>query len=164
MTGSFHLVYKEIYKDQSIEIYCFSQFMPGGIGSSHYYAIIDDYTLPGNFDCRSHNPFLASEDTGNQPTPEHSLALAAAKAYCEREAEALERRGDELLSLSLSYREAKTLLRAIRVAWKHEQIATHNLGERIEVLLQEPSAVGLTRPTNLLSRALTKIRRSLSIE
>lgn len=83
MTGSFHLVYKEIYKDQSIEIYCFSQFMPGGIGSSHYYAIIDDYKLPGDFDCRSHNPFWPSEDAGNQPTPEHSSALAAAKAYCD---------------------------------------------------------------------------------
>ncbi|MEG4059166.1 MULTISPECIES: hypothetical protein [unclassified Microcoleus] len=114
MTGSFYLVYKEIYKDQSIEIYRFSQFMLGGIGSSHYYAIIDDYTLPGNFDCRSHNPFRASEDT--QPTPEHSSALAAAKAYCDskskaREQRQSEQREDELLSLTLFYRKVQTLLR-----------------------------------------------------
>ena len=114
MTGSFHLVYKEIYKDQSIEIYCFSQFAPGGVGSSHYYAIIDDYRLPGAFDCRSHNPFRASEDTGNQPTPEHSSALAAAKAYCDTRVQPSEQpseqREDELLSLTLFYRKVKTLL------------------------------------------------------
>jgi hypothetical protein len=40
------LVYEETYKDQSIKIYCFSQFAPGGVGSSHFYAIIDDYRLP----------------------------------------------------------------------------------------------------------------------
>lgn len=115
MTASMYLVYQEIYKDQSIEIYCFSQFMPGGVGSSHYYAIIDDYTLPGNLDCRSHNPFCASEDTGNQPTPEHSSALAAAKAYCDSKSKASEQRQseqreDELLSLTLFYRKVKTLL------------------------------------------------------
>jgi hypothetical protein len=77
------LVYEETYKDQSIKIYCFSQFAPGGVGSSATHAIIDDYTLPGDFDRRSHNPFRPSEDTGNQPTPEHSSALAAAKAYCD---------------------------------------------------------------------------------
>ena len=89
--------------------------MPGGIGSSHYYAIIDDYTLPGNFDCRSHNPFCASEDTGNGPAPEHSSALAPAKAYCDskskaREQRQSEQREDELLSLTLFYRKVKTLL------------------------------------------------------
>ncbi|NQE35789.1 hypothetical protein [Microcoleus asticus] len=92
MTGSFHLVYKEIYKDRSIEIYRFSQFMPGGVGSSHYYAIIDDCTLPGNFDGRSHNPFCPSEDTGNPPTPKDSSALAAAKAYCDSKSKASEQR------------------------------------------------------------------------
>jgi hypothetical protein len=61
MTPSMSLVYEETYKDQSIEIYCFSHFAPGGVGSSHFYAIIDDYRLPGNFDGRSHNPFCPSE-------------------------------------------------------------------------------------------------------
>jgi hypothetical protein len=61
MTPSMSLVYEETYKDQSIEIYCFSHFAPGGVGSSYFYAIIDDYRLPGNFDGRSHNPFCPSE-------------------------------------------------------------------------------------------------------
>jgi len=61
-------------------------FAPGGVGSSYFYAIIDDYRLPGNFDGHSHNPFCASEDTGNPPTPKHSSALAAAKAYCDTRA------------------------------------------------------------------------------
>jgi hypothetical protein len=47
MTGHFSKVYEETYKDQSIEIYCFSQFAPGGVGSTHFYAIIDGYRLPG---------------------------------------------------------------------------------------------------------------------
>ena len=114
MTGSMDLVYKEIYKDQSIEIYHFSQY-GGGAGSSCYSAIIDDYTLPGDFDRRSHNPFRPSEDTGNQPTPEHSSALAAAKAYCDSKSKASEQRQseqreDELLSPTLFYRKVKTLL------------------------------------------------------
>ncbi|WP_333251448.1 hypothetical protein [Microcoleus sp. Pol7_B2] len=108
------LVYKEIYKDQSIEIYRFSQFMPGGVGYSCYSAIIDDYTLPGDFDRRSHNPFRPSEDTGNQPTPKHSSALAAAKAYCDTRVQPSEQpseqREDELLPLTLFYRKVKTLL------------------------------------------------------
>ncbi|MEG4294631.1 hypothetical protein Q5692_38435 [Microcoleus sp. C2C3] len=78
------LVYEETYKDQSIEIYCFSQFAPGGVGSSYFWAIINDYRLPGNFDGRSHNPFCPSENTGNPRTPKQSSALAAAKAYCDR--------------------------------------------------------------------------------
>jgi hypothetical protein len=90
MTPSMSLVYEETYKDQSIEIYCFSHFAPGGVGSSYFYAIIDDYRLPGNFDGRSHNPFCASEDTGNPPTPKHSSALAAAKAYCDSKSKASE--------------------------------------------------------------------------
>jgi len=65
------LVSEETYKDQSIEIYCFSHCAPGGVGSSYFSAIIDDYRLPGNFDGRSHNPFCASEDAENAPTPEH---------------------------------------------------------------------------------------------
>jgi hypothetical protein len=39
MTGHFCKVYEETYKDQLIEIYCFSQFAPGGVGSSHFYVI-----------------------------------------------------------------------------------------------------------------------------
>lgn len=89
MTGHFQKVYEETYKNQLIEIYCFSQFAPGGVGSSHFYAIIDDYELPGHFDCRSHNPFCPSEDTGYLPTPEQSEALAAAKAYCDRSLSAI---------------------------------------------------------------------------
>lgn len=84
MTGHFHKVYEETYKNHMIEIYRFSQFAPGGVGSSHFYAIIDNYKLPGNFDCHSHNPFSPSKDTGNPPTPKQSAALAAAKAYCDR--------------------------------------------------------------------------------
>lgn len=105
------LVYEETYKDQWIKIYCFSQFAPGGVGSSHFYAIIDDYRLPGNFDGHSHNPFCASENTGNPRTPKHSSALAAAKAYCDTRVKPSEQRGDELLSLTLFYRKVKTLLR-----------------------------------------------------
>lgn len=159
MTGHFCKVYEETYKDKLIEIYCFSQFAPGGVGSTHFYAIIAGYKLPGNFDCCSHNPFYPLEDTGNPPTPEQSQALAAAKAYCDHEAETLERRGDELLSLTLSYREAKTLLRALRSPNPAPRSAMQNLQERIEALLEEPSGVKLTHPTNLLTRALTKIRR-----
>jgi len=115
MTPSMSLVYEETYKDQSIKIYCFSQFAPGGVGSSHFYTIIDDYRLPGNFDDRSHNPFCASEDAGNWPTPEPSSALAAARAYCDTRVQPSEQpseqRGDELLPLTLFYRKVKTLLR-----------------------------------------------------
>jgi hypothetical protein len=89
MTGHFCKVYEETYKDQLIEIYCFSQFAPGGVGSSHFYAIINDYQLPKNFDHRSHHPFRSEPDTGNPRTPEQSSALAAAKACCDREVEAL---------------------------------------------------------------------------
>jgi hypothetical protein len=83
MTGHFSKVYEETYKNQSIEIYCFSQFAPGGVGSTHFYAIIDGYRLPGNFDNCSHHPFCPEEDTGNPPTPEPLQALAATKAYCD---------------------------------------------------------------------------------
>jgi len=115
MTPSMSLVYQETYKYQSIEIYCFSHFAPGGVGSSYFYAIIDDYRLPGDFDGHSHNPFCASEDTGNPPTPKHSSALAAAKAYCDSKSKASEQRSseqrdDELLPLTLFYRKVKTLL------------------------------------------------------
>jgi hypothetical protein len=72
---------------------------------------LDDYRLPGNFDCRSHNPFCASEDAGNWPTPKHSSALAATKAYCDTRVQPSEPRGDGLLSLTLFYRKVKTLLR-----------------------------------------------------
>jgi hypothetical protein len=89
--------------------------------------------LPGAFDARSHNPNHPSSDTGNQSTPEPSSALAAARAYCDSEAEA------------------------------QQQIATHDLQKRIEVLLQEPSAIELTHKTNLVSRALMKIRRFVGI-
>jgi hypothetical protein len=156
-------VYEETYKDRLIEIYRFTQSAPGGVGSSHFFARIDNCQLPGAFDARSHNPFDPCDDTGNQSTPEPSSALAAARAYCDSEAEAQQRRSNELLSLTLSYQEAKTLLRAIRVALKYEQIATHDLQKRIEVLLQEPSAVELTHKTNLVSRALMKIRRFVGI-
>ncbi|HYW20167.1 MAG TPA: LamG domain-containing protein [Nodularia sp. (in: cyanobacteria)] len=86
MTASFRKVYEETYKNQLIEIYHFSQFAPGGVGSSHFYVIIDAYKLPRNFDRRSHNPypFYPREDTGHQPNPEQSEALAAAKAYCDQ--------------------------------------------------------------------------------
>lgn len=149
-------VYEETYLDRLIEIYDFSQFAPGGVGSTHFYAIIDGYRLPGNFDGCSHNPFCPEEDTGNPPTPEQSSALVAARAYCDSEAETQQRRSNEQMRLTLSYLEAKTLLRAMRVARHDEQIATHDLQKRIEVLLQEPSAVELTHKTNLVSRALMK--------
>ena len=115
MTPSMSLVYQETYKDQSIEIYCFSHCAPGGVGSSYFWAIIDDYRLPGNFDGRSHNPFCHSEDTGNPPTPKQSSALAVAKAYCDSKSKASEQRQseqreDELLPLTLFYRKVKTLL------------------------------------------------------
>jgi hypothetical protein len=90
MTPSMSLVYEETYKDQSIEIYCFSHCAPGGVGSSYFWAIIDDYRLPGNFDGRSHNPFCLSENTGNPRTPKQSSALAAAKAYCDSKSKASE--------------------------------------------------------------------------
>jgi hypothetical protein len=115
MTPYINLVCEETYKDQSIKIYCFSQFAPGGVGFSHFYAIIDDYRLPRNFDGCSHNLFCASEDAGNPPTPKHSPALAAAKAYCDTRVkpseQKSEQRRDELLPLTLFYRKVKTLLR-----------------------------------------------------
>ena len=163
MTPCMSKVYEETYKDCLIEIYRFSQSAPGGVGSSHFFARIDNCQLPGAFDARSHNPNHPSDDTGNQSTPEPSSALAAARAYCDSEAEAQQRRSNELTRLTLSYQEAKTKLRAIRVALKYKQIATHDLQKRIEVLLQEPSAVELTHKTNLVSRALMKIRRFVGI-
>jgi hypothetical protein len=66
--------------------------------------------LPGNFDCRSHNPFCPSEDAGNPRTPKQSSALAAAKAYCDSKSTASEQREDELLFLTLFYRKVKILL------------------------------------------------------
>ncbi|HEY9829976.1 MAG TPA: hypothetical protein V6D26_05310 [Stenomitos sp.] len=156
-------VYEETYKDRLIEIYEFGQFAPGGVGSTHLYAIIDGYRLPGNFDACSHHPFCPAKDTDNPPTPKQSQALIAARAYCDSEAETEQRRSNEQMRLTLSYLEAKTLLRAMRVAFKYEQIATHDLQKRIEVLLQEPSAVELTHQTNLVSRVLMKIRRFVGI-
>lgn len=133
MTPCMSKVYEETYKDRLIEIYRFSQSAPSGVGSSHFFARIDNCQLPGAFDARSHNPNHPSSDTGNQSTPEPSSALAAASAYCDSEAEA------------------------------QQQIATHDLQQRIEVLLQEPSAAELTHKTNLVSRALMKIRRFVGI-
>ncbi|MBD2016079.1 hypothetical protein H6F96_19165 [Microcoleus sp. FACHB-53] len=163
MTASMSKVYEETYLNRWIEIYCFSQFAPGGVGSSHFFARIDDWQMPGTFDHRSHNPNRPSDNTDNQSTPETSSALVAARAYCDSEADALIRRSNEQMHLTLSYREAKTLLRAMRFAFKHEQIATHDLQKRIELLLQEPSAVELTHKTNSLSRTLMKIRRFVGI-
>jgi hypothetical protein len=115
------LVYEETYKDQSIKIYCFSQFAPGGVGSSHFYTIIDDYRLPGNFDDRSHNPFCASEDTGNWPTPEPSSALAAARAYCDSKSatseQPSEQREDELLPSPYSTGKLKPCCANFSLRW-----------------------------------------------
>jgi hypothetical protein len=163
MTACKSKVYEEIYLNRLIEIYHFGQFAPGGVGSSHFFVCIDGYKIPRTFDHRSHNPFAPSDNTDNQSTPEPSSALVAARAYCDSEAEALIRRSNEQMHLTLSYREAKTLLRAMRFAFKHEQIATHDLQKRIEVLLQEPSAVEVTHKTNLVSRTLMKIRRFVGI-
>lgn len=163
MTASMSKVYEETYLNRWIEIYHFRQSAPGGVGSSHFIACIDDWEMPGTFDHRSHNPNRPSDNTDNQSTPETSSALVAARAYCDSEAEALIRRSNEQMHLTLSYREAKTLLRVMRFAFKHEQIATQNLQKRIEVLLQEPSAVELTHKTNSLSRTLMKIRRFVGI-
>jgi hypothetical protein len=55
MTGHFSKVYEETYKDQSIEIYCFSPSTPGGVGSSQFYAVhygIIERTPPKSCDSR----------------------------------------------------------------------------------------------------------------
>ncbi len=95
------------------------------------------------------------------PPPARSSALAAARAHCDREAEQLERRGDELLSLTLSYREATTLLLALRVAQLRDPAAKYYLVERIRNLLQEPSSE--KRLAGLPARAFAKIRVFLNI-
>lgn len=95
------------------------------------------------------------------PPPDRSLALAAARAYCDREAEQLERRGDEQLSLTLSYREATTLLLALRVAQLRDPAAKYDLVERIRTLLQEPSSE--KRLAGLPARTFAKIRSFLNI-
>jgi hypothetical protein len=79
-------------------------FAPGGVGSSHFYAIIDDYRLPGNFDCRSHNPFCAfggcRKSANSRAFVRHLqqpelIATARVQASEQRQSE---QREDELLS------------------------------------------------------------------
>lgn len=164
MTGYFDKVYEEIYKGYLIEIYCFGSFAPGGVGSTHYNPIIDGYHLPGSFDTCYYNPFQPSADKNSQPTPQHSSALVAAKAYCDQQIEMLEQRRNEQLSLTLSYREANILRRTIRATNSSDSSVIRDLQQRIGALLQEPPA---TKPTNfqkLLSAVLTKIRRFIRIE
>lgn len=164
MTGYFERVYQEIYKDQFIEIYCMSSFAPGGVGSAHFDVRVNGKHLPGNFDTYFYNPFDSSPDKTPPPKPSQSSALAAAKAYCDQQAETLERRGNEPLSLTLSYREATILLRTLLATPSQDQEIIHDLQLRIKVLLQEPAPVKPTSFNHLLSSILTKIRCFLGME
>ncbi|MBM0745416.1 hypothetical protein JOY44_28745 (plasmid) [Phormidium sp. CLA17] len=88
MTGSRDKLYEEIYKGRLIEIDEFQQSMPGSVTASHFTVSVDGVELPGTFDDLSYQPFGASAYPKGAPDPEQSSALAAAKAYCDREAEA----------------------------------------------------------------------------
>jgi len=162
MTATFHKVHEEIYREHWLEVYEFVQ-SGGGSSSFHYYAMIDGWKLPGDFDVRSYHHFVQqTPEPDNMPPPDRSLALAAARAYCDREAEKLQRHGDELLSLTLSYREATTLLLALRVAQLSDPAAKYDLVERIRTLLQEPSVENDL--ASLPSRAFAKIRGFFKIQ
>lgn len=130
MSGVIHKVYEETYKGYAIEISKTSFSAPYGPVHSYLHFGVEE---------------AASQETSNAlnqcPPEECAAILAEARAYCDREIEMLERRGDEMLSLNLSYREAKTLLRACRVAWKRDRIATWELQKRIESILEEPPPV-----------------------
>ncbi|MBD2077240.1 hypothetical protein H6F86_25855 [Phormidium sp. FACHB-592] len=69
---------------------------------------------------------------GGPTTLEYASALAAARAYCDHEAAALAQRGDELLALTLTDREAKTLLHARRGTPGQERLATREVHNRLD--------------------------------
>lgn len=86
MTAHDSRIYEEIYKDRLIEIYEFFSAAGGGYSSQHFFARIDGYQLSETFDYVSDFGGIYTEP----PKPEESEALAAARAYCDREAKALE--------------------------------------------------------------------------
>ncbi|MBD2075133.1 hypothetical protein H6F86_14765 [Phormidium sp. FACHB-592] len=159
MTGMIDKLYEETYNGRLLEIYRFTQSMPGVVTASSITARVDGYELPSQFACCTYEPFSESTARGGLPTLEYASALAAAKAYCDYEAETLAQRGDEQLALPLTYREAKTLLHALDAAPWQERLATREVHDRLDALLQAPAAVRETHSTNLIARALTKLRR-----
>jgi len=102
MTGYFEKVYEEVYKGYLIEIYKHSSFAPGGVGSTHFTARVNGEYLPGSFDRYYYNHFQQLKKINPPPNPEQSFALMEAKKYCDAAVEALEQRGNELISLNLA--------------------------------------------------------------
>ena len=90
MTGSRSKIYTEVYKGQLIEIYEFMQSMPGVVTSSCFDVEVNGREVPGVFDKRSYEAFGPATYSASAPNPKQSSALAAARAYCDRKAEAKE--------------------------------------------------------------------------
>ncbi len=74
-------IYEEIYKNRLIEIYEFFSAAGGTACDQHFFVRIDGYKLSEIFD---EVDYLADKDA-ERPAPEESEALAAARAYCDRE-------------------------------------------------------------------------------
>lgn len=74
-------IYEEIYKNRLIEIYEFFSAAGGTACDQHFFVRIDGYELPETFDGLSY----LNGDNVEPPKPEESEALAAARAYCDRE-------------------------------------------------------------------------------
>ncbi|XHX76474.1 MAG: hypothetical protein RBJ76_18810 [Stenomitos frigidus ULC029] len=160
MAGSIGKLYEGTYNGRLHEIYRFTQLVPGVVTASSITARVNGYELPSRFDCRTYEPFRESGALDGLPRCEYASALAAARASCDDEAAALAQRGDEPLALPLTDREAKTLLHALRAALWQERLATREVHDRLDALLQAPAAAEERHPTPFLVHALTQLRRS----
>lgn len=92
MTGHRNLVFKEVHKEQYIVIFEFTMTAPGVITGRWFDVIVDAYSLPGHFsNC---------ED-----------AKGAARAYCDRQAQTLEKNINKPYTVKLTCPEVRQLIR-----------------------------------------------------
>lgn len=84
MTGLRDKIYPEVYQGHQITIDRLTQMAPGGVGQTDLTAVVDDYTLPQTFDHCSIHSGRSPTEPNTLPTPQASMALAAARAYCDR--------------------------------------------------------------------------------
>ena len=77
-------IYPEVYQEHQITIYRFTQMAPGGVGQAYLTAVVVDYIWPQTFDHCSIHSGRSPTEPNTLPTPQASMALAAARAYCDR--------------------------------------------------------------------------------
>ncbi|MBD2576773.1 hypothetical protein [Oscillatoria sp. FACHB-1406] len=124
MTGTIiGTIYEETYKGYAIEIIASCSSAPGG--PVHYWC---------NFRVQ---PLAAKKVLEGLSRPDlwspeqYAATLVEARAYCDREIEEAKK-----LSLTLSYREAKNLQRALKLAEKQDRVPILDLQKKLESLLE----------------------------